>query len=124
CDLPPGDLFAFYELFARHQRTVTLFSQGINQSIRGTDQVGAIVNLHLATGRIGKPGAAPFSITGQPNAMGGREVCGLASTLAAHRDFAPENVDDVRRFWAAPRMATKPGLKAVDLFRSIGEGRV
>src|SRR3546814_7795407 len=73
-------------------RTVTLFSQGINQSLRGTDQVNAIINVHLATGRIGKPGAAPFSITDQPNAMGGREVGGLASTLAAHRDFAPENV--------------------------------
>jgi len=124
CDLPPADLLAFYELFANHPRTVTLFSQGINQSIRGTDQVNAIINVHLATGRIGKPGAAPFSITGQPNAMGGREVGGLATTLAAHRDFAPENVADVQRFWAAPRMATKPGLKAVDLFRQVREGRV
>jgi len=124
CDLAPSDLLAFYELFARHERTVTLFSQGVNQSIRGTDQVNAILNVHLATGRIGKPGAAPFSITGQPNAMGGRESGGMATTLAAHRDFAPENVEDVRRFWAARRMATKPGLKAVDLFRSIGEGRV
>jgi assimilatory nitrate reductase catalytic subunit len=124
CDLPPADLRAFYELFAKTPRTVTLFSQGINQSIRGTDQVNAILNLHLATGRIGKPGAAPFSITGQPNAMGGREVGGLASTLAAHRDFAPENLADVQRFWAAPRMASKPGLKAVDLFRAVGEGRI
>ncbi len=124
CDLQPADLRRFYELFAAHPRTVTMFSQGINQSIRGTDQVNAITNLHLATGRFGKPGAAPFSITGQPNAMGGREVGGLASTLAAHRDFAEENVADVRRFWAAPRMATKPGLKAVDLFRALGEGRI
>jgi assimilatory nitrate reductase catalytic subunit len=124
CDLPPADLRAFYELFARTPRTVTMFSQGINQSVRGTDQVNAIVNLHLATGRIGKPGAAPFSITGQPNAMGGREVGGLASTLAAHMDFAPETVAAVKRFWAAPRMATKPGLKAVDLFRQVREGRV
>jgi assimilatory nitrate reductase catalytic subunit len=124
CDLPPADLRSFYELFARHPRTVTMFSQGINQSVRGTDQVNAIINVHLATGRIGKPGAAPFSITGQPNAMGGREVGGLASTLAAHMDFAPENVETVRRFWAAPRVAEKPGLKAVDLFRQIREGRV
>jgi assimilatory nitrate reductase catalytic subunit len=124
CDLSPADLRAFYELFARTPRTVTLFSQGINQSIRGTDQVNAIVNVHLATGRIGKPGAAPFSITGQPNAMGGREVGGLATTLAAHRSFTPEDVAEVKRFWAAPRMATKPGLKAVDLFRAVREGRV
>jgi assimilatory nitrate reductase catalytic subunit len=124
CDLAPADLRAFYDLFAKHARTVTLFSQGVNQSLRGTDQVNAIINVHLATGRIGKPGAGPFSITGQPTAMGGREVGGLASTLAAHRDFAPENVEDVRRFWAAPRIATKPGLKAVDLFRAAGEGRI
>jgi assimilatory nitrate reductase catalytic subunit len=124
CDIAPALLEQFYKLFAATPRTVTLFSQGINQSIRGTDQVNAIINVHLATGRIGKPGAAPFSITGQPNAMGGREVGGLASTLASHMDFAPENVDRVGRFWAAPRMATKPGLKAVDLFRAINEGRV
>ena len=122
CDLSHADLLTFYELFAANPRTITLFSQGINQSIRGTDQVNAIINLHLATGRIGKPGAAPFSITGQPNAMGGREVGGLASTLAAHMDFAAENVDTVERFWAAPNMATKPGLKAVDLFRAVNEG--
>ncbi|SCW37822.1 assimilatory nitrate reductase catalytic subunit [Sphingobium faniae] len=124
CDIAPALLQQFFELFAATPRTVTLFSQGINQSIRGTDQVNAIINAHLATGRIGKPGAAPFSITGQPNAMGGREVGGLASTLAAHMDFAPENVERVKTFWAAPRMAAKPGLKAVDLFRAMGEGRI
>ena len=124
CDIAPALLEQFFKLFAATPRTVTLFSQGINQSIRGTDQVNAIVNVHLATGRMGKLGAAPFSITGQPNAMGGREVGGLASTLAAHMDFAPENVERVGRFWAAPTMATKPGLKAVDLFRAINEGRV
>jgi assimilatory nitrate reductase catalytic subunit len=124
CDLQPADLRRFYELFAATPRTVTMFSQGINQSIRGTDQVNAIINVHLATGRIGKPGAAPFSITGQPNAMGGREVGGLASTLAAHRGFGEADVTDVGRFWAAERMATKPGLKAVDLFRAVGEGRI
>lgn len=124
CDLAPADLQRFYQLFAAHPRTVTLFSQGINQSIRGTDQVNAILNLHLATGRIGVAGAAPFSITGQPNAMGGREVGGLASTLAAHRGFGAEDVAEVGRFWAAERMATKPGLKAVDLFRAVGEGRI
>jgi assimilatory nitrate reductase catalytic subunit len=124
CDVAPADLRRFFELFAAHPRTVTLFSQGVNQALRGTDQVNAIVNVHLATGRIGRPGAAPFSITGQPNAMGGREVGGLASTLAAHMDFAPDNVARVGRFWAAPEMACKPGLKAVDLFRAVGEGRI
>ncbi|MDQ1231665.1 nitrate reductase [Sphingomonas sp. SORGH_AS_0879] len=124
CDVAPADLRRFYEWFAATPRTVTLFSQGINQSTAGTDQVNAILNLHLATGRIGKPGAAPFSITGQPNAMGGREVGGLASTLAAHMDFAPDNRARVQRFWASPGIASKPGLKAVDLFRELGQGRI
>ncbi|MBN8829124.1 MAG: molybdopterin-dependent oxidoreductase [Sphingomonadales bacterium] len=124
CDLPPADLQRFYDLFAATPRTVTLFSQGINQSIRGTDQVNAILNVHLATGRIGKPGAAPFSITGQPNAMGGREVGGLATSLAAHRGFSERDIADVGLFWAAERMATRPGLKAVDMFRAVGEGRI
>ncbi|QIK79515.1 molybdopterin-dependent oxidoreductase [Sphingomonas piscis] len=124
CDVPASDLATLFDWFAATPRTVTLFSQGINQSVRGTDQVNAITNLHLATGRVGKPGAAPFSITGQPNAMGGREVGGLASTLAAHMDFAPENVERVGRFWSAERMATKPGLKAVDLFRAIRRGEI
>ena len=124
CDVSPRDLLTFYELFAAHPRTVTLFSQGINQSLTGTDQVNAIVNVHLATGRIGKPGAAPFSITGQPNAMGGREVGGLASTLAAHMDFAPENVANVGRFWGSSTVASKPGLKAVDMFRAVRDGRI
>src|SRR3546814_15213996 len=93
----------------------SLFSQGINQATAGTDQVNAITNLHLATARIGKPGAAPFSITGQPNAMGGREVGGLASTLATNMDFAPQNRARVERFWAAPEIAEQPGLKAAAL---------
>ena len=78
----------------RPTRTVTVYSQGVNQSAHGTDKVNAIINCHLATGRIGKPGTGPFSVTGQPNAMGGREVGGLANQLAAHMDF--ENPADVR----------------------------
>jgi assimilatory nitrate reductase catalytic subunit len=124
CDVSPSNLAKFFDWFAATPKTVTLFSQGINQSVRGTDQVNAITNVHLATGRIGKPGAGPFSITGQPNAMGGREVGGLASTLAAHMDFAPENVERVGRYWAAERMCTQPGLKAVDLFRAVRNGDV
>jgi len=122
CDVPASDLRTLYDLFAARPRTVTLFS--VNQSTHGTDKASAIINLHLVTDRIGKPGAAPFSITGQPNAMGGREVGGLASSLAAHMDFAPENVDRVGRFWRAPAIARQPGLKAVDLFRAVGEGKI
>ena len=90
----------------RTERTVTVFCQGVNQSAHGTDKVNAIINCHLATGRIGKPGMGPFSITGQPNAMGGREVGGLANQLAAHMDFDnPADIDRVARFWDAPGIA-------------------
>ena len=81
----------------RTERVVTLYSQGVNQSVSGTDKVNAILNCHLATGRIGRAGMGPFSLTGQPNAMGGREVGGLANQLAAHMGFAhQDDVDRVR----------------------------
>nr|MBS0019669.1 molybdopterin-dependent oxidoreductase [Gammaproteobacteria bacterium] len=124
CGISPEDVGRFFRWFVRTPKTVTLFSQGINQSTSGTDKVNSIINCHLATGRIGKPAMGPFSLTGQPNAMGGREVGGLATTLAAHMDFSAENVARVQRFWQAPRMATAPGLKAVDLFRAMGEGHI
>jgi assimilatory nitrate reductase catalytic subunit len=114
----------FFDLFARTERVLTCYSQGVNQSAQGTDKVNAILNCHLATGRIGKPGAGPFSLTGQPNAMGGREVGGLANQLAAHMGFSPAEVDRVQRFWNAPRMATREGLKAVQMFEAIEKGRI
>ncbi|MEZ5656498.1 MAG: molybdopterin-dependent oxidoreductase [Sphingobium sp.] len=122
--LDAGILAEFFGLFADYPRTVTLFSQGANQSVQGTDKGNAIINVHLATGRIGKRGAGPFSITGQPNAMGGREVGGLASMLAAHMGFAPDNCDRAQRFWNSPTIATKAGLKAVDMFRAVHDGRI
>ena len=124
CGLEADDVARFYQLFASTERVVTMFSQGINQSSSGTDRVNSIINCHLATGRIGKPGAGPFSITGQPNAMGGREVGGLANQLAAHMGFTPEALDRVGRFWGATKLAPQPGLKAVDLFRAIDRGEV
>ena len=124
CDVEPDQIKALAALFAAHPRALTMFSQGVNQSVQGSDKASAIVNLHLATGRISKPGAGPFSITGQPNAMGGREVGGLASMLAAHMHFAPQEVDRVRRFWNAPNIATAQGLKAVDMFEAVHAGRI
>ena len=108
----------------RRERVVTCYSQGVNQSAQGTDKVNAIINCHLATGRIGKPGMGPFSLTGQPNAMGGREVGGLANQLAAHMGFSPPEIDRVRRFWNAPNMATREGLKAVQMFEAIERGEI
>lgn len=123
--LDEAQLAEFFGLFARTERTVTVFSQGVNQSTSGVDKVGAILNCHLATGRIGKPGMGPFSVTGQPNAMGGRETGGLANMLAAHLDLeAPEHRAAVRTFWNALTIARAPGLKAVDMFKAVGEGKI
>ncbi len=123
--LAPDDILTFYRLFSATTRTVTVYSQGVNQSISGTDKVNAIINCHLATGRIGKPGMGPFSVTGQPNAMGGRETGGLANMLAAHMELGdPDHQRIVQTFWGSPRIASQQGLKAVDLFRAIADGRV
>jgi assimilatory nitrate reductase catalytic subunit len=123
--LSTGKIADFYELFASTERVVTVYSQGVNQSSAGTDKVNAILNCHLATGRIGRPGMGPFSVTGQPNAMGGREVGGLANMLAAHMELDnAAHRDLVRAFWNAPTIAAKPGLKAVDLFRAVEDRRI
>lgn len=122
--LDEADVISFFELFRATPRVVTAFSQGVNQSAQGTDKVNAIINCHLATGRIGKLGESPFSLTGQPNAMGGREVGGLANQLAAHMSFNTADIDRVRRFWRAPHMAKHDGLKAVQMFEAIGRGEI
>src|SRR5262245_42080160 len=122
--LTQGSVEYFFDLFYGSERVVTCYSQGVNQSAQGTDKVNAIINCHLATGRIGRPGMGPFSLTGQPNAMGGREVGGLANQLAAHMGFTPTEIDRVGRFWNAPRMAEREGLKAVAMFDAIARGEI
>jgi assimilatory nitrate reductase catalytic subunit len=123
--LAPADLETFCRLWVGCEKVVTLYSQGINQSQSGTDKVNAILNCHLASGRIGRPGMGPFSITGQPNAMGGREVGGLANTLACHLEIEnPAHRAAVQDFWQSPAMAQKPGLKAVDMFRAVAAGQI
>jgi assimilatory nitrate reductase catalytic subunit len=125
CGLDVASLRRFYEMFAATPATVTAFSQGVNQSSAGTDKVNAIINCHLATGRIGKPGAGPFSVTGQPNAMGGREVGGFANTLASHIELqdAPGRAA-VQTFWDSPAIASKQGPKAVEMFDRIHAGEI
>ena len=119
------DLERFFSWFVTTPRTLTLYSQGVNQSSSGSDKVNAILNCHLATGRIGKPGSGPFSLTGQPNAMGGREVGGLANQLAAHMDIDnPVHRERVQRFWKAPAMPEQNGLKAVDMFEAVHSGKI
>lgn len=123
--LDGAEIAAFYHLWTGTQKVVTVYSQGVNQSARGTDKVNAIINCHLATGRIGREGMGPFSVTGQPNAMGGREVGGLVNMLACHLDI--ENADHraaVQQAWQSPAICTKAGLKAVDMFKACAEGKI
>ncbi len=125
CPGVPHALFtALADLVADNPRMVTLFSQGANQSVCGTDKGNAIINLHLALDRIGRHGSGPFSITGQPNAMGGREVGGLATMLACHLGFSEEERADVAAFWQTGSLCTGPGLKAVEMFRAAHDGRI
>ncbi len=125
CDVDVERLETFYYWFTTQLHVVTLFSQGINQSTSGTDKCNAIINCHLAGGKLGLPGAGPFSITGQPNAMGGREVGGLANQLAAHMDYdTPGARALVSEFWQAPNIPEAPGHKAVELFAALGRGEI
>ena len=124
CDVDASVIKKAYEIFAQNPKVVTLFSQGINQSTSGVDKGNSIINCHLATGKIGKVGSAPFSITGQPNAMGGREVGGLANQFAAHMGFSDDAIERVKNFWSAPNVATKEGLKAVDMFQAVKDGKI
>ncbi|WP_300520481.1 nitrate reductase [Aliiroseovarius sp.] len=123
--LSAEELDRFTKLWAGTEKVVTIYSQGVNQSVCGTDKVNAILNCHLATGRIGRPGMGPFSVTGQPNAMGGREVGGLANMLANHLDIEnPAHRAAMQGFWNSPTICKTPGLKAVDLYRACAEGRI
>lgn len=125
CGLPQSAVQTFYQRFAASERIVSLYSQGINQSSSGTDKINALINCHLLTGRIGQPGSGPLSLTGQPNAMGGREVGGLANQLAAHMEIEDQAAREaVQRFWRAPAIAKHSGLKAVELFDAVADGRI
>ena len=119
------DLLTYFNAFAQSPSAVTFYSQGVNQSSQGVDKCNAIINCHLATGKIGKLGSGPFSITGQPNAMGGREVGGLANMLAAHMNIENESHRDlVQEFWQSPTIPTEHGAKAVDMFDRIKQGKI
>ena len=125
CNVPETALTQFYQWFSDTENSLSLYSQGINQSSAGTDKVNAIINCHLVTGKISKPGMGPFSLTGQPNAMGGREVGGLAHQLASHMDFAtPGDIDRVARFWQTDSIAQHKGLTAVELFDNVASGHI
>ena len=129
CGIKKEDLFAATKLFATSMATLSLYCQGLNQSSSGTAKNAALINLHLATGHIGRPGAAPFSLTGQPNAMGGREVGGLANLISAHRDMAnPAHRLEVETLWGLNKLGKtvpdKPGKTAVEMFQAAADGEI
>ena len=109
----------------RRSATLSLYCQGLNQSSSGTAKNAALINLHLATGQIGKPGAGPFSLTGQPNAMGGREVGGMANLLSAHRDLSnPEHREEIAALWGVRSVPERPGKTAVEMFEAVRRGEI
>lgn len=124
CQLEPDNVTTFWQWFLNQPRVLTLWCMGINQSASGSDSNNAILNAHLLSGKIGAPGCGPFSLTGQPNAMGGREVGGLANQLAAHMGFSEAECDRLQRFWGSDRVARQPGLTAVALFEAMARGEV
>ncbi|GAB3763307.1 nitrate reductase [Ramlibacter monticola] len=125
CGLAREDLFTAARWFATSPATLSLYCQGLNQSTSGTAKNAALINLHLATAQIGRPGAGPFSLTGQPNAMGGREVGGLANLLSAHRDLAdPAHRAEIAAFWGVPSVPELPGKTAVEMFQAAADGEI
>lgn len=125
CGLPPELIVQAARCFGQARAALSLYCQGLNQSTHGTHNNAALIHLHLATGQIGKAGAGPFSLTGQPNAMGGREVGGLSNLLSAHRDLAnPVHRAEIARLWGVPDVPAQPGKSAVELFRALKTGEV
>ncbi|HQT25664.1 MAG TPA: molybdopterin-dependent oxidoreductase [Burkholderiales bacterium] len=125
CGITEESLMQAAFWFGKSDSALSLYCQGLNQSIHGTDKNASLINLHLATGKIGKPGSGPFSLTGQPNAMGGREVGGMANLLSAHRDLSnPEHRKEVAELWGVERVPEKPGKTAVELFEAIEAGEI
>ncbi|WMW80331.1 molybdopterin-dependent oxidoreductase [Undibacterium cyanobacteriorum] len=125
CGIREQDLLQAARWFATAKASLSLYCQGLNQSRSGTAKNSALINLHLATGQIGRAGAGPFSLTGQPNAMGGREVGGMANLLSGHRDLSnAEDRAEVARLWNIDDVPAQAGSTAVDLFEGLHKGRI
>lgn len=125
CGIKEEDLVTAARWFAQSKASLSLYCQGLNQSSSGSTKNAALINLHLATGQIGKLGAGPFSLTGQPNAMGGREVGGMANLMSGHRDLAnPVHRAEVAALWGIESVPEKPGKTAVELFEALASGDI
>jgi assimilatory nitrate reductase catalytic subunit len=125
CGIAAEDIVRAAQWFATSKATLSMYCQGLNQSVQGTHKNTALINLHLATAHIGRPGAAPLSLTGQPNAMGGREVGGMANLLSAHRDMAnPEHRAEVAGLWGIADVPAQAGKTAVEMFEAVRSGEI
>ncbi len=129
CGVSQADLLQAARCFAQSKATLSLYCQGLNQSSHGTANNTALINLHLACGHIGRPGAGPLSLTGQGNAMGGREVGAMANLLSAHRDLAnPQHRAEVAALWGLDAMgralSERPGKTAVEMFQAAADGEI
>ncbi|MEK6477159.1 molybdopterin-dependent oxidoreductase [Catalinimonas sp. 4WD22] len=125
CDISIDDILLAAKYIGNAKGFLTFWAMGLNQSAAGVNKNLALINLNLITGHIGKPGSGPFSLTGQPNAMGGREVGGMASLLAAHKNLLDaEHRQEVADFWGVDSIAAKPGLTATQMFDALREGKM
>ncbi len=124
CGIKEADIIQAAKWFGQGP-TLSMYCMGLNQSIHGTDKNAALINLHLATGQIGKLGAGPFSLTGQPNAMGGREVGGMANLLSGHRDLAnAEHRAEIAKLWGVNSVPETPGKTAIEMFDAVKSGEI
>jgi assimilatory nitrate reductase catalytic subunit len=133
CGIKKEDLYKAAQMFAtgassdpqRRKATLSLYCQGLNQSSSGTAKNAALINMHLATKQIGKLGAGPLSLTGQPNAMGGREVGGMANLMSGHRDLAnPQHRAEIEKLWNVPSVPSAPGKTAIEMFQAAADGQI
>ncbi|NQD71881.1 molybdopterin-dependent oxidoreductase [Sphingobacterium shayense] len=125
CGVDPQEILLAATYIGESPGFLSMWTMGLNQSANGVDKNLSLINLNLITGKIGKAGAGPFSLTGQPNAMGGREVGGLANLLPAHRDLANDkHREEVQKFWGGVKIAEKPGLTATEMFDALHDGRL
>jgi ferredoxin-nitrate reductase len=125
CGVPAKDIQQVAQWIGRAKGFLSMWTMGLNQSVIGVNKNLSLINLNLITGKIGKPGNGPFSLTGQPNAMGGREVGGLANMLASHRELAnPVHRQEMQDFWGGTVISEKPGLTATEMFAALKEGKL
>ncbi|MDD2948363.1 MAG: molybdopterin-dependent oxidoreductase [Rugosibacter sp.] len=125
CGVAAEDIVTAARWFGQAKAPLSMWCQGLNQSTHGTSNNAALIHLHLATGKIGQPGMGPFSLTGQPNAMGGREVGAMANLLPAHRNISSaEDRAELAALWGVGRIPEQPGKTAVELFDALHEGKI